>query len=143
MRKFETLIPDDLKRYRERSEMAINGINLLMQVPNVLKNITVEEKYSKIATCLGLLDSENCNFKYFVPLNKDIVFLLCFTNDKNVDEKSFEKFELMGAPDARYVICTIDRDDLVSNENIYFFLLDLQNLFKNGELDIRKKDSHI
>lgn len=55
MRRFDTLTPDDIKKYKKRSEKAINGINMLLQdIPQLLECNTIEGKYTKIATYFGI-----------------------------------------------------------------------------------------
>lgn len=156
MRRFVTLIPDDVEKYKIRSEKAINGINMLLQdIPQLLECNTIEGKYTKIATYLGLNEDGDSKYNYFVPLNKDVVFLLILSNHNNTNETLYDKFELMGRPDARYIIyfsgkkCASSTNSLwlesqhnvisypVNSldtcEDIRSFLITLKTLFTNGK----------
>jgi len=58
MIRFDTLTPDDVEKYKIRSEKAINGINMLLQdIPQLLECNTIEGKYTKIASYLGLTEN--------------------------------------------------------------------------------------
>ena len=105
MRRFDTLTPDNVEKYKIRSENAIIGINMLLQdIPQLLECNTIEGKYTKIASYLGLTEDGNSKYNYFVPLNENVVFLLRLSNHNNTNETLYNKFEQIGKPDARYII---------------------------------------
>ena len=156
MRRFNTLTPDDVEKYKIRSEKAINGINMLLQdIPQLLECNTIDGKYTKIATYLGLTEDGDSKYNYFVPLNKDVVFLLRLSNHNNTNESLYDKFEQMCRPDARYIIyfsgkkCASSTNSLwlesqhnvisypVNSldtcEDIRRFLITLKTLFTNGK----------
>lgn len=97
MRRYDTLTTDDIEKYRLRSEKAINGIDILLQeLPQLLECNTIEGKYTKIAYYLGLSEEGDSRYNYFVPLSKDIVFLLRISNHNNTNDVLYNKFEHMG-----------------------------------------------
>ena len=155
MRRYNTLTHDDIAKYKQRSEMAINGIDkLLQELQTVLECNTIEGKYTKIASYLGLSEEGASRYNYFVPLNRDIVFLLRLSNHNNTNEILYNKFEQMGRPDARYIVyfngkqhvlptCNLwlesqhnvipyTVDALDTYEDIRMFLIALKKLFTEG-----------
>ena len=161
MRRYNTLTPDDIAKYKQRSEMAINGIDkLLQELPSVLECNTIEGKYVKIASYLGLSEEGTSRYNYFVPLNKDIVFLLRLSNNNNTNEILYNKFEQMGRPDVRYIVyfngkqhilptCNLwlesqhnvipyTVDALNTYEDIREFLMTLKKLFTKGSAKFPK-----
>lgn len=158
MRRYDTLHPNDIIKYRKRSKMAINGIDVLLQhLSSILDCNNIESKYTTISAHLGLSDDGTSRYNYFVPLNKDVVFLLRLSNHNNTNEMLYNKFEQMGRPDARYIIYfkgndPIERSSEVwlesqhnvisypvnaldTSDNIKAFLITLKKLFTNGEVD--------
>ncbi|MBO5849513.1 MAG: hypothetical protein J6R17_09960 [Bacteroidales bacterium] len=120
MRRYNTLTPDDIAKYKQRSEMAINGIDkLLQELPSVLECNTIEGKYTKIASYLGLSEEGTSRYNYFVPLNKDIVFLLRLSNHNNTNEILYNKFEQMGRPDVRYIVCFNGKQHILPTCNLW------------------------
>lgn len=105
-RQFDTL-QSSVKKYRAKSQMAINGLNNVIQQANLIAELpNVESKWKYIATYMGLQQEGNNSFyNTFVPLNNDILFLLRNGNHSNANPELYNRHEKLGRPDKRFVVC--------------------------------------
>ena len=105
VRRINILTEPEKLQYRKRSEMAVNGIDILL---GNLRLITdkgdITEKYRTIAQYIGLVPDGKSHYNYFIPIQQDIVFLLRLSNHNNENEDLYNRHEKKGRPDDRYII---------------------------------------
>lgn len=128
--RIDTLTPQELERYRQRSSNAINGIQYLLQNLNdIVQHENIIEKYKVISNYIGLYqEDENSFYNYFVPLNADIVFLLSVTALKKLENNNHEQ---LGIPNRRYTIY-FSEDVFEDEKTVISFLNSLKGIFENG-----------
>lgn len=104
--RINTLSPQEIAKYRQRSVRAINGLNICKQDAKVIAQYRkVSDKYKTIAEYIGLgQEGENSYYNYFVPTNKNIVFLLRNANHNNTNGDLYDRHEQLGRPNKRFVI---------------------------------------
>lgn len=105
MRRIEILTQKEKQQYRQRSQMAINGLNMLLKNTSlVFSKNGIIEKYRTIAQCLGLNEDGTSFYNYFVPLSNEIEIMLRLSNHNNTNGDLYNLHEKKGRPDARYII---------------------------------------
>ena len=137
-RQFDTL-QSSVKKYRAKSQMAINGLNNVIQQANLIAELpNVESKWKYIATYMGLQQEGNNSFyNTFVPLNNDILFLLRNGNHNNANPELYNRHEKLGRPDKRFVVyrsfCRLKRglspdwERLTEDSNVSAHILTFEN----------------
>lgn len=104
--RINTLSPQELARYRQRSQRAINGLNRCKQdIQLILQQRKVSDKYKLLADYIGLQqEGGNSYYNFFVPLNKNMVFLLRNANLDNRNPNLYDQHEQLGRPNKRFII---------------------------------------
>lgn len=104
--RINTLSPQELARYRQRSQRAINGLNRCKQdIQLILQQRKVSDKYKLLADYIGLQqEGGNSYYNFFVPLNKNMVFLLRNANHDNRNPNLYDQHEQLGRPNKRFII---------------------------------------
>ena len=104
--RINTLSPQEIEKYRQRSVRAINGLNYCRQNAHIIAQYEkVADKYKTIANCIGLgQEGGNSYYNYFVPTDKNIVFLLRNANHNNLNPSLYDMHEQLGRPNKRFVI---------------------------------------
>lgn len=104
--RIDTLTPQEIAKYRQRSSNAINGIEYLLKYANVIAQYEkISDKYKTIAEYIGLgQEGGNSFYNYFIPLNTDIVFLLRNSNHNNTNPYLYNRHEQLGRPNKRYIV---------------------------------------
>lgn len=155
--RIDTLTPQEIAKYRQRSSNAINGIEYLLKYANVIAQYEkISDKYKTIAEYIGLgQEGGNSFYNYFIPLNTDIVFLLRNSNHNNTNPYLYNRHEQLGRPNKRYIvyfkngntfsdnpITFLDAEhhsipygvNALDNEtSVIAYLNSLKSLFENGE----------
>ena len=104
--RINTLSPQELAKYRQRSQRAINGLNMCKQdVQLILQQRKVSDKYKVLADYMGLQqEGGNSYYNFFVPLNKNTVFLLRNANHDNRNPNLYDRHEQLGRPNKRFIV---------------------------------------
>ncbi len=104
--RINTLSPQEIAKYRQRSVRAINGLNYCKQNAHIIAQYEkVTDKYKTIADYMGLgQEGGNSYYNFFVPTNKNIVFLLRNANHNNLNPSLYDMHEQLGRPNKRFVI---------------------------------------
>ncbi len=155
--KIDTLTPQEIAKYRQRSSNAINGIEYLLKYANVIAQYEkISDKYKTIAEYIGLgQEGGNSFYNYFIPLNTDIVFLLRNSNHNNTNPYLYNRHEQLGRPNKRYIVyfkngntfsdnpitfldaehhsIPYDVNALDNETSVIAYLNSLKTLFENGE----------
>ena len=155
--KIDTLTPQEIAKYRQRSSNAINGIEYLLKYANVIAQYEkISDKYKTIAEYIGLgQEGGNSFYNYFIPLNTDIVFLLRNSNHNNTNPYLYNRHEQLGRPNKRYIVyfkngntfsdnpitfldaehhsIPYDVNALDNETSVIAYLNSLKILFENGE----------
>lgn len=105
VRRIDILTEPEKLQYRKRSEMAVNGIDVLLGNLHLITDKgDITEKYRTIAQYIGLVPDGKSHYNYFIPIQQDIVFLLRLSNHNNENEDLYNRYEKKGRPDTRYII---------------------------------------
>ena len=155
--RIDTLTPQEIAKYRQRSFDAINGIEYLLKYANVIAQYEkISDKYKTIAEYIGLgQEGGNSFYNYFIPLNADIVFLLRNSNHNNTNPYLYNRHEQLGRPNKRYIVyfkngntfsdnpitlldaehhsISYDVNALDNETSVIAYLNSLKGLFENGE----------
>ena len=135
VRRINILTEPEKLQYRKRSEMAVNGIDVLLgNLCLITDKGGITEKYRTIAQYIGLVPDGKSHYNYFIPIQQDIVFLLRLSNHNNENEDLYNRHEKKGRPDARYIIYFHGLD---SEEDAIRFLSSLKELFIKGRAIFR------
>lgn len=104
--RINTLSQQELAKYRQRSQRAINGLNMCKQdVQLILQQRKVSDKYKVLADYMGLQqEGGNSYYNFFVPLNKNTVFLLRNANHDNRNPNLYDRHEQLGRPNKRFIV---------------------------------------
>ena len=155
--RIDTLTPQEIAKYRQRSFDAINGIEYLLKYANVIAQYEkISDKYKTIAEYIGLgQEGGNSFYNYFIPLNADIVFLLRNSNHNTTNPYLYNRHEQLGRPNKRYIVyfkngttfsdnpitlldaeyhsISYDVNALDNETSVIAYLNSLKGLFENGE----------
>lgn len=114
-RRIDNLTEKEFVKYRQRNQLAINGIDTLLSNLSVFDNChTLKGRYMLIAKYLGLVqESPFSTYNFFMPTESDIVFLLRLSNHNNTNEELYNKHEQNGRPDKRFIFCFMNVQDVV------------------------------
>ena len=87
MWRIDTLTPQEIEKYRQRSLRAINGIKFCIEhAAEIAQYKKIGDKYKTISKYIGLAqEGGNSYYNYFIPQNEDIVFLLRNGNHDNTN----------------------------------------------------------
>lgn len=156
--RIDTLTPQEIAKYRQRSFDAINGIEYLLKYANVIAQYEkISDKYKTIAEYIGLgQEGGNSFYNYFILLNADIVFLLRNSNHNNTNPYLYNRHEQLGRPNKRYIVyfkngntfsdnpitlldaehhsISYDVNALDNETSVIAYLNSLKGLFENGEI---------
>lgn len=104
--RINTLTPDEITKYRNRSVQAINGLMICLQhALEISQYKTIGQKWKIMASYMGLTQEDgNSFYNFFIPLNNDIVFLIRNANHNNANPNLYDRHEQLGRPNKRYVI---------------------------------------
>ncbi len=104
--RINTLSPQEIAKYRQRSVRAINGLDYCKQNAHIIAQYRkVSDKYKILANYMGLAqEGGNSYYNFFVPTNKDILFLLRNANHNNTNPILYDEHEQLGRPNKRFVI---------------------------------------
>lgn len=164
VRRIDYLTEAEKRQYRERSKMAVNGIDVLLRnLYLITSKGNITEKYRTIAQYIGLVPDGNSHYNYFIPVQQDIVFLLRLSNHNNENEELYNQHEQKGHPDVRFILffqgsgysllfsgvfCEAKHyvynypiNGLDSEEDVIRFLSSLRELFIKGQAIFRGADA--
>lgn len=104
--RINTLSPQEMTKYRQRSQRAINGLNMCKQEAQLIaQERKVADKYKLLAEYMGLAqEGGNSFYNFFVPLNENMVFLLRNANHNNTNPMLYDRHEQLGRPNKRYIV---------------------------------------
>lgn len=161
----QRLSEKQIAKYRTKSQMAINGLKLILQESDKIVDFpNVGSKWKYIADYMGLSqENGNSYYNYFVSLNNDTLFLVRNGNHNNTNSILYNMHEKLGRPNKRYVIFFNGMDEstdittnfleaehhtvnypvnaLDTNEDVQNYILTLIRLFENGETEFPKLPS--
>ena len=164
VRRIDYLTETEKRQYRERSKMAVNGIDVLLRnLYLITSKGNITDKYRTIAQYIGLVPDGNSHYNYFIPVQQDIVFLLRLSNHNNENEELYNQHEQKGHPDVRFILffqgsgysllfsgvfCKAKHyvynypiNGLDSEEDVIRFLSSLRELFIKGQAIFRGADA--
>jgi hypothetical protein len=155
--RIDTLTPQEIAKYRNKSVKAINSLNICLQhAKEISQYQKIADKYKIIAQYIGLVqEGGNSFYNYFIPLNTDIVFLLRNSNHNNTNPYLYNRHEQLGKPNKRYIVyfkngntfsdnpitfldaehhsIPYDVNALDNETSVIAYLNSLKGLFENGE----------
>ena len=102
--RINNLEPEDIAKYRDKSQFAIKALHTLIKEPSqIVCKPNIGEKLKCIANHMGLQqEGGNAFYNTFVSLNNNVFFLIRNANHNNTNPELYNKHERLGRPNKRF-----------------------------------------